>query len=206
MRLRRRLNNLQDWLEKLIFPPRPGDRAVACCTDLGLAEMIASGVTCVADMYMRTSIMAQQVAAAGINANLCCGGVLFSDTFDPELAIESRVQRPVTEEWRGYHGGQTWWNTYPSGVHLPGRIYGSGWPPTPKRRAWACISTSPRPAPSTRPGEGHHSSLTPFRDPQPYGVWGRSGHCRPLRLRQPRRTGLCMAEKRYPPSTTPMST
>ena len=69
-------NNLQDWLEKYIFPTedRWDDRAVACCTDLGLAEMIASGVTCIADMYMRTGVIAQRVAQSGVSANLCCGG------------------------------------------------------------------------------------------------------------------------------------
>ena len=65
-------NNLQDWLHNFIFPTEAkwDDRAVACCTDLGLAEMIASGVTTIADMYMRTNVIAGRVAACGINANL----------------------------------------------------------------------------------------------------------------------------------------
>ena len=46
-------NNLQDWLHNYIFPveARWDDRAIRACTDLGLAEMIASGVTTIADMY-----------------------------------------------------------------------------------------------------------------------------------------------------------
>ena len=46
-------NNLQDWLHNYIFPveARWDDRAIRACTDLGLAEMIASGVTTIAAMY-----------------------------------------------------------------------------------------------------------------------------------------------------------
>ena len=101
-------NNLQDWLEKFIFPTedRWDDRAVACCADLGLAEMIASGVTCIADMYMRTGVIAQRVAAAGISANLSVGGVLFSDTFDPGTDHDCIALRELTEQWHGYDDGR----------------------------------------------------------------------------------------------------
>ena len=101
-------NNLQDWLEKFIFPTeaRWDDRAVACCTDLGLAEMIASGVTTIADMYMRTGVIAGRVAACGINANLSCGGVFFGTDFDPETVHDCAAQRELTEQWHGYNNGQ----------------------------------------------------------------------------------------------------
>ena len=101
-------NNLQDWLEKFIFPTEAkwDDRAVACCTDLGLAEMIASGVTCIADMYMRTHIIAQQVEKSGINANLCCGGVFFGGEFDPATVSDCIVQQELAQEWHGRNGGQ----------------------------------------------------------------------------------------------------
>lgn len=101
-------NALQDWLEKFIFPVEAkwDDRAMACCADLGLAEMIASGVTCIADMYMRTGIVAQRVARAGISANLSCGGVLFAPEFDPDTYSECVVQRALTEEWHGYDDGR----------------------------------------------------------------------------------------------------
>ena len=44
--------DLQTWLNQWIFPAEAklDDRAVAACAGLGLAEMIASGVTCIADM------------------------------------------------------------------------------------------------------------------------------------------------------------
>lgn len=101
-------NNLQDWLHNYIFPveARWDDRAVRSCTALGLAEMIASGVTSIADMYMHTDIIAQEVASAGISANLCCGGVLFSDSFDPATHNDCVVQRELTEKWHNYNDGQ----------------------------------------------------------------------------------------------------
>ena len=101
-------NNLQDWLHNFIFPTEAkwDDRAVACCTDLGLAEMIASGVTTIADMYMRTNVIAGRVAASGINANLSCGGVFFGTDFDPETVHDCAAQRELTEQWHGYNNGQ----------------------------------------------------------------------------------------------------
>ena len=56
-------HDLQSWLNDYIFPAeaRLDDRAVAAGAALGLAEMIASGVTCAADMYMRTGVIARQV-------------------------------------------------------------------------------------------------------------------------------------------------
>ena len=101
-------NNLQDWLNNYIFPveARWDDRAVRSCTALGLAEMIASGVTTIADMYMHTDIIAQEVASAGISANLSCGGVLFGEGFDPNTNHDCVAQRELTEKWHNYNDGQ----------------------------------------------------------------------------------------------------
>ena len=101
-------NNLQDWLHNYIFPveARWDDRAIRACTDLGLAEMIASGVTCIADMYGHSPAIAQEVAAAGISANLSVGGVQFTDDFNPDTHNDCRVQRELTEQWHGYNDGQ----------------------------------------------------------------------------------------------------
>ena len=101
-------NNLQDWLNNYIFPveARWDDRAIRCCTDLGLAEMIASGVTCIADMYGHSPAIAQEVAAAGISANLSVGGVQFTDDFNPDTHNDCRVQRELTEQWHGYNDGE----------------------------------------------------------------------------------------------------
>ena len=101
-------NNLQDWLNNYIFPveARWDDRAIRACTALGLAEMIASGVTAIADMYMHTDIIAQEVASAGISANLSVGGVLFGEGFDPNTNHDCVAQRELTEKWHNYNDGQ----------------------------------------------------------------------------------------------------
>lgn len=103
-------NNLQDWLHNYIFPveARWDDWAIRACTDLGLAEMIASGVTCVADMYMHTGTIAEQILEAGISANLSCGGVYFGapEDFSPETCGDCRNQAALTEEWHGAGAGQ----------------------------------------------------------------------------------------------------
>ena len=72
-------HDLQSWLQDSIFPAedRWDDRSLAAATGLGLAEMIASGVTCIADMYMRPGVIAKQVLDAGISANLSVGAVYF---------------------------------------------------------------------------------------------------------------------------------
>lgn len=101
-------NNLQDWLNKYIFPVEAkwDDRAIQTCTALGLAEMIASGVTTIADMYGHTDAVAQAVAGSGISANLSCGGVQFCDGLDPATHHDCVVQRELTEKWHGYNDGQ----------------------------------------------------------------------------------------------------
>ena len=103
-------HNLQDWLNQYIFPAEAklDDRAVAAGTGLGLAEMIASGVTCIADMYMHTPVIARQVLDAGISANLSCGGVYFGppEDFSPDTCADCRNQRELTETWHGAGDGQ----------------------------------------------------------------------------------------------------
>ena len=101
-------HNLQDWLHNYIFPveARWDDRAIHACTALGLAEMIASGTTCIADMYMHTDAIAREIAAAGISANLSCGGVFFGTEFDPKTCSDCVAQERLAERWHGYNGGQ----------------------------------------------------------------------------------------------------
>lgn len=102
--------DLHTWLNEYIFPAeaRLDDRAVAAGTALGLAEMIASGVTCIADMYAHTGTIAQQVVDAGISANLSCGGVYFGapGDFSPETCNDCKNQKRLTEEWHNANGGQ----------------------------------------------------------------------------------------------------
>ena len=103
-------HDLQSWLHDFIFPAEAklDDRAVAAGTALGLAEMIANGVTCIADMYMRTGVIAREIVRAGISANLSCGGVYFGapEDFSEDSCSDCRSQRELTERWHGENGGQ----------------------------------------------------------------------------------------------------
>lgn len=103
-------HDLHSWLQRYIFPAeaRLDDRAVAAGAGLGLAEMIACGVTCIADMYMRTPVIAQQVLEAGISANLSCGGVYFGDPedFSPGRCADCGNQQQLTEQWHNAGDGQ----------------------------------------------------------------------------------------------------
>jgi 5-methylthioadenosine/S-adenosylhomocysteine deaminase len=103
-------HDLQSWLNDYIFPAEAklDDRCVSAGTRLGLAEMIASGVTCIADMYMRTGVIAQEIVNAGISANLSCGGVYFGapEDFSPETCGDCGNQERLTDEWHGFHDGQ----------------------------------------------------------------------------------------------------
>ena len=84
------------------------DLQMSAGAGLGLAEMIASGVTCVADMYMFTSTIAQEILNSGISANLSCGGVYFGDPADfaPDTCGDCVAQRALTEEFHGAGDGQ----------------------------------------------------------------------------------------------------
>lgn len=103
-------HNLQDWLNNFIFPAEDkwDDRSLRAAADLGLAEMIASGVTCIADMYMRTGVIAQAVLDAGLSANLCVGGVYFGDPadFNPDTNEDCRAMRVMLENWHGAGDGR----------------------------------------------------------------------------------------------------
>ncbi len=101
-------HNLQDWLNDFIFPAEAkwDDRAIRAATGLGLAEMIASGVTCIADMYMRCDAIIEELLAAGMNANISCGATQFSDEFDPDTHSDCVTQRHLTERWHGCNDGQ----------------------------------------------------------------------------------------------------
>lgn len=102
--------DLQHWLNDYIFPAEDklDDRCVAAGTALGLAEMIASGTTCIADMYMNTETIAQTVLDAGISANLSCGAVYFGapQDFSPEKCGDCANHVRLYENWHNAGDGQ----------------------------------------------------------------------------------------------------
>lgn len=101
-------HDLHSWLNDYIFPAEAkwDDRAIRICADLGLAEMIASGVTCICDMYMHTPTIAQAVADAGVSANLGVGAVFFGETFSPAACDDCARQEALYRAWHGYDHGR----------------------------------------------------------------------------------------------------
>lgn len=103
-------HDLQDWLENFIFPAEDkwDDRSLRAAADLGLAELIASGVTTIADMYMRTGVIAQAVLDAGINANLSVGAVYFGDPagFSPDKCGDCANHLRLYEDWHNAGDGR----------------------------------------------------------------------------------------------------
>ena len=170
--------DLHTWLNDWIFPAEAklDDRAVRAGADLALAELIAGGVTTIADMYMHTPAIAQAVLAAGISANLSCGGVYFGapGDFSPATCPDCDHQRQLTEEFHGAGNGQ---------ILVDASIHGEYTSNVP---LWQWMADY-----AQRKGLGmhvhvsetqseHEGSLTPFRILDRYGVWDTraiAAHC-----------------------------
>ena len=101
-------HDLHTWLNDYIFPAeaRLTDRAVAAGAALGLAEMIASGITCIADMYDHCEAIVEQVLRAGISANIARGTTLFAPDYDFRTFPGCVEQAALVRNWHGYNGGQ----------------------------------------------------------------------------------------------------
>lgn len=175
--------DLQTWLHDYIFPAegKLDPRAVSAGAGLGLAEMIASGVTCVADMYMFTSTIAQEILKAGISANLSCGGVYFGDPadFNPDTCGDCVAQRALTEEFHGAGDGQ---------ILIDASIHGEYTSSAPLWQWMAQFAHDHNQRMHVHVSETkseHQASLdrhglTPIQTLNQYGVWdngGISAHC-----------------------------
>ncbi len=101
-------HDLHTWLNDYIFPAEDklDLRAVRAGTALGLAELIAAGVTTIADMYMFCDGIALETAAAGLNANIARGTTLFTSEFDFATYPACVELRELADRWHGYGGGQ----------------------------------------------------------------------------------------------------
>ena len=93
---------LESWLFDNIFPieAKLTDRDVYWGTMLGIAEMLKSGVTAFADMYMYMDEVARAVTETGIKANLCKSPVQFFE--GGELKRLDRSQGTV-DYYNQYH-------------------------------------------------------------------------------------------------------
>lgn len=177
-------HDLQSWLNDYIFPAEAkwDDRSMAAAAQLGLAEMIASGVTCIADMYMRTGVIARQVLDAGVSANLCVGGVYFGDPedFSPDTCGDCHNMRALYEEWHGAGDGQ---------ILADASIHGEYTSSAPLWRWMADYAQAHglgmhvHVSETVREHEeckGRHGGLTPIQTLDQYGVWDTraiAAHC-----------------------------
>lgn len=102
--------DLHTWLYEYIFPAEAklDDRAVRAGTALGLMEMIASGVTTIADMYDHCDGIIQEIVAAGLSANISRGTTYFGaeDEFDFDTFPACVELRELVSKWHGYGDGQ----------------------------------------------------------------------------------------------------
>ncbi|MGE4275867.1 MAG: amidohydrolase family protein [Lawsonibacter sp.] len=101
-------HDLQHWLNDYIFPAEAklDSRCIRAGTALALAELIAGGVTCVADMYYFCPDIARQVADSGISANLSRSVTCFQPVDKPEDFVSCREMRQLVDEWHGYDDGR----------------------------------------------------------------------------------------------------
>ena len=175
--------DLHTWLNDWIFPAEAklDDRAVRAGADLALAELIAGGVTTIADMYMHTPAIAQAVLAAGISANLSCGGVYFGapGDFSPATCPACDHQRQLTEEFHGAGNGQ---------ILVDASIHGEytsnvplwQWMADYAQRKGLGMHVHVSETQSEHEGSLTRWGLTPFRILDRYGVWDTraiAAHC-----------------------------
>ena len=175
--------DLHTWLNDWIFPAEAklDDRAVRAGADLALAELIAGGVTTIADMYMHTTHIAQAVLEAGISANLSCGGVYFGapGDFGPDTCKDCENQRILTEEFHGAGNGQILVDAsvhgeYTSNVPL------WQWMADYAQRKGLGMHVHVSETQSEHEGSLTRWGLTPFRILDRYGVWDTraiAAHC-----------------------------
>ena len=175
--------DLHTWLNDWIFPAEAklDGRAVRAGAGLALAELIASGVTTIADMYMHTPAIAQAVLAAGISANLSCGGVYFGapGDFSPAACPDCDHQRQLTEEFHGAGNGQ---------ILVDASIHGEytsnvplwQWMADYAQRKGLGMHVHVSETQSEHEGSLTRWGLTPFRILDRYGVWDTraiAAHC-----------------------------
>lgn len=200
--------DLHTWLNDWIFPAEAklDDRAVRAGADLALAELIAGGVTTIADMYMHTPAIAQAVLAAGISANLSCGGVYFGapGDFGPDTCPDCDHQRQLTEEFHGAGNGQ---------ILVDASIHGEytsnvplwQWMADYAQRKGLGMHVHVSETQSEHEGSLTRWGLTPFRILDRYGVWD-TRPSPPTASGPPRTTGPAWRRRGWPASTTPCPT
>lgn len=105
---------LMDWLEKKMFPAeaRMTPEDIYWGSQLSMAEMIRSGTTTFADMYMHMNQIAQAVDEVGMRASLTRGLVFHDD--DQGVRIREAIE--LVENWHRQAEGRI---TTMFGPHAP---------------------------------------------------------------------------------------
>ncbi len=177
-------HDLQSWLNDFIFPAedRWDDRSLAAAAGLGLAEMIASGVTCIADMYMGAEVIARQVMDAGISANLSVGGVYFGDPadFSPDTCGDCAYQKAVTEEWHKAGDGQILVDASIHGEYTSSAPLWQWMADYAHAHGLGMHETKKEHEDCKARHKARHSGLTPIQVLNQYGVWDTrsiAAHC-----------------------------
>ena len=93
--------SLEDWLFNKIFP---AEQKMTCDdvywgTMLGIAEMIKSGTTCFADMYLHMEAVVQAVTETGIRANLSRSPLRFETGATAKIYDESKDCIKYHADW-----------------------------------------------------------------------------------------------------------
>ena len=93
---------LEEWLFKKLFPMEDKLTAddIYWVSQMGIAEMLCTGTTCFADMYMFEDTLAGVVESTGIRADLARGLQCFDDDFD--IKTDRRVLESI-ELFNQYH-------------------------------------------------------------------------------------------------------
>ena len=101
-------HDLQTWLNEYVFPAEDklDSRCIHAGTALGMAELIANGVTAVEDMYYFCDDMIEEVLSAGLNANISRGTTCFQPLDNPADYQPCREMRELVERYNGYNDGQ----------------------------------------------------------------------------------------------------
>lgn len=114
--------SLDQWLQDYIWPAE----AALSREDyyygslLGIAEMLATGTTCMTDMYRASSEILRAACDTGIKANIC-ESITSDDTFDPASHAGVQESRRTVDAYRSYDDGrilcdtsiQSCWQTEP---------------------------------------------------------------------------------------------
>ena len=102
-------HDLHSWLNDWIFPAEDllDADAVRAGTLLSMAELIAGGVTCIADGYYHCDEIIEAVLDAGISANIARSVSCFDPTIgDPMKHRPVQEQKELLARWHGAGGGR----------------------------------------------------------------------------------------------------